>query len=199
MASTSRKTTASFRRKNHKVESDRPRQDGRPGLSPALSTALQPNCQEAYLADFRSLEQAISLIERPVEVALESHSLTKGATVSISRGNLVGQRLFAVSIFPSRTIELSAPPTRNGLLAFAILNADLLLTPDCAFGLWYDKHGSLHHFLDVVVAVADLQQALELGQIHGQRFAYDLEQQEEITIPHLIPVNPSSVIEAAND
>ena len=80
----------------------------------------------------------ISCIESAVDIGYCSHSKTHGSTVSLIHGNMAGQKLFSVSIYPERTFELWESPTRQELFDFAKANVDLLLKPGHAIGTWFN-------------------------------------------------------------
>jgi hypothetical protein len=140
----------------------------------------------------------ISCIGGAVDIAYDSHSKTHGSTVSLIHGNMVGQKLFSVSIYPERTVELWTPPTWEQFLSFALANAGLLLKPAHACGSWLnDRSGE--HVLDVVVLSSDRDNALALGLRFGQLSIFDLKTRREIAIPR--PSQESAVTrpEAVND
>jgi hypothetical protein len=118
------------------------------------------------------------------------HAQSRGSTVSVTEGNLLGRSRFAVSIYPEISVQLSGPPTRDLLFAFAILNADLLMQPDHALGTWFDRLRN-RHVLDVVVCPASLTTAISLGIDNRQRAIFDLEEAREIalfSVPEMHPV-----------
>lgn len=183
MATTLRETPASNRSESNILDRDgqTPLPPGDP--SPLTYTAPRHNCQEISNVDSFIQSRLLPLIGTAVDIALDSHlGPGRGSTVSVIRGNLVGQPLYAVSIFSGRTVELDAPPTWQQLFAFAILYRDLLAQPEFALGTWFDKHRKLH-VLDVVICIPNLQAALALGHHFGQSAIYDLERQQEIAIP----------------
>jgi hypothetical protein len=94
---------------------------------------------------------------------------------------MAGKKLFAVSIYPARKIELWTRPSWQEFFEFAKANLDLLLKPDHALGTWFDDY-ELIHCLDVVVLVRDLDDAVELGLRSDQVAIFDLEARREIPI-----------------
>jgi hypothetical protein len=155
MTNTLRETPASKRRKTYVIDRGRPEPLPFRGPAPDTYTAILDKNQgtndlEALIQNpfFPSLGHAL-------DVAVESHlGPGRGSTVSVIYGNLVGKPLYAVSIFPGRTVELNAPPTWQQLFAFALLNRDLLLRPEFGLGTWFDALRGLH-VLDVVICIAD--------------------------------------------
>jgi hypothetical protein len=151
------------------------------GSGPHLSTANLAVCQEFNHLRLPIREPMISCIASAVDMAYDSHSKTHGSTVSLFHGNMVGQKLFSVSIYPARTIKLWAPPRWQQLFAFALANTDLLLKPIHALGTWTNDWTG-EHILDVVVLSSDRDEALALALHYGQAAAYDLELRREIPV-----------------
>jgi hypothetical protein len=120
-------------------------------------------------------------LTRLVDIACELQSLTNGATVSLQDGNLTGRRLFAISIYPERSVALPAVPTWHNIFAFVSLNVDLIVKPCHAFGLWFDDAEGVH-VLDVVICLPDRRTALELGQTFNQTSIFDLAARREIAV-----------------
>jgi len=141
-------------------------------------------------------EPVISQIGDAVDVALGSHRKTGGSTVSVLDGNLVGKKLYALSIFPGRTEELYDPPTWRQLFVFALKNSDLLLRNDCALGTWHHRR---LHVLDIVVCISNLHAALELAKCFDQQSIYSLEHRVEIAVPYQQVVSFERFVEGGND
>jgi hypothetical protein len=173
MANTLRETTTSCRRGLIPFPSL--------GWRPHISTAADPICQETGLVAASIAEPVLFSVLRLLELTLELHSMTNGATVSLTAGNMAGRKLFAVSIYPERTIELAAQPSRRQLFAFVLANLDLLLRSNRALGTWFNEQKGVH-VLDVVVCLADRNTTIALGQFFRQWSAFDLDAEEEIRI-----------------
>jgi hypothetical protein len=124
-----------------------------------------------------------------VDIAFALHTRTNGSTVSVIDGNMAGRKLFAVSTYPARTIELSDPPSWQQLFAFALASWELLLKPRHALGTWFNGRV---HVLDIVVCTSDRAEALTLGSVFHQRSIYSLEARQEISVPR-----PSRKVEAS--
>jgi hypothetical protein len=124
----------------------------------------------------------VSCIEGAVDTSYFLHNRGNGSTVSLIDGNMAGKKLFAVSIYPARKIELWGKPSWQELFEFAKANLDLLLKPDHALGTWFNDY-ELIHCLDVVVLVRDRDDAVELGLRSDQVAIFDLEARREIPIP----------------
>jgi hypothetical protein len=180
MANTRRESTTSHRRGD---SSSLTRAVPSPSsdYSPRIFTAADPTCQQINNLSFPIREPLISRILGAVETTLELHRRTNGATVSVIRGNLAGRRLFAVSIYPERTIELTAQPSWGQLFAFALANFELLLMPERAIGTWFNVQEGVH-VLDVVLCLADRDAAIDLGLRFHQWSIFDLAAGREIRI-----------------
>jgi hypothetical protein len=194
MASTLREPTARLRSENttHAAGSD-------PipalGSGPHLSTPVPAIRQEATSVKSRVREPMISKIGDTADIAYASHLGTNGSTVSVFDGDLIGKNLFAVSIFPSRTVELDAPPTWRQLFVFMLENSDFVLNPDYALGTWFNEQQRGLHVLDVVICVSDRQVALELGRRFNQWSVFDLRRRRQIVVKHPHSINAASFIE----
>jgi hypothetical protein len=102
------------------------------------------------------------------------HQAAGGATFNLRFGNQVGQQLFAVSLFPERTVIL---PTRlvriDALIAFMRRNADLLADPRCCVGTWFDPDDGVT-YLDVTLVLPSKRLAIRLAQQYNQIAIFDL-------------------------
>jgi hypothetical protein len=137
----------------------------------------------ASASHFEAIVPLIAKLARAAVGALDTDP--SGSTVSVSNGNLRGFPCFAVSVYAERTVELTVLPNWELIFAFGVINADLLLQPNHALGIWFDK-GRKRHVLDVVICPSLLDDAIRLGIQHGQRCIYDLSEGREITlVPHL--------------
>ncbi|HYN88412.1 MAG TPA: hypothetical protein VER55_07770 [Ardenticatenaceae bacterium] len=133
------------------------------------------------------VEEAI----RQVEVL---HQANDGSTFNLYFGDLAGQSLYAVSLYPDRGIVLEGKSIPQSLLrSFVLSNQDLLRDPRLSVGTFFDSESNTT-YLDVSATLADRQQAIELGQRYNQISIFDLGTFEEIptggtgtTIPNLPP------------
>ncbi len=169
--------------------------------NPTITTRVEQYpclCARFTLFPLPIEDAMLSCIAGAVNVSFAQHNRTNGATVSLMHGNMVGKKLFSVSIYPSRSITLRERPTWEELFEFAKANLDLLLRPGHALGTWFDEY-DLVHCLDVVVLVRDRDDAMELGFRFDQIAIFDLEARRET--PILPPCRESSVrlAEAANE
>lgn len=197
MTNTCRESTAPYRSENA-VESAGSGPIPALGFGPHLSTADLTVCQEFNQLRLPIREPMVSCIARAVDVAFDSHSRTNGSTTSLLCGNVVGQKLFAVSIYPERTIELWTPPAWQQFFSFALANADLLLKPAHALGSWFNDW-NLEHVIDVVVLTSDRDAALALGLGAGQLSAFNLETRREIPISPPSRKATAKFVEVGND
>jgi hypothetical protein len=197
MANTRRESTASYRSEDAIYSAG---SDPIPalGFGPHHSTAVHPFCQEFNHLKLPIREPMISCIAGAVDIAYDSHAKTNGSTVSLSHGNMVGQKLFAVSPYPDRTVELPTRPTWQQLFSFALANADLLLRPAHALGSCFNEW-TLKHELDVVVLCSDRDAALDRGQRCHQMSIYDLEARQVIAVPRPTQESTATLAEAVNE
>ena len=186
MANTLRESTESYRSGNAS-DSAGPRPLPALDFRPNTSTSVQTICQSSPAVPLPILEPMISRIGDAVDIALESHTTTNGATVSVTQGNMAGRKLFAVSIYPELTLELKMPPSRWLLFAYALANVDKLLKPGRAIGLWSDRPG--RHVVDIVFCCPDLTVAISLGRCFQQKCIYSLAVGFEIQLDRHRPTN----------
>jgi hypothetical protein len=187
MANTSRESTASFLSGLIHFSAST--------YSHRISTAADPACQEVNLVALPIGEPLLYCILRAVQTTIELHSGSNGATVSLSKGNMVGRKLFAVSIYPERAIELTARPSWRQLFVFVLANLDLLLKPGRALGTWFDDLQGVH-VLDVVICLSDRDTALALGLRSHQRSIFDLAASRAIRIGEPVSVLRPTYTEA---
>ncbi len=102
----------------------------------------------------------------------------EGATFNLFFGNMAGQDLYAVSLYPERSAVLPGRDVPEALLRkFIEDNLDLLADPRNSIGLWYSE--TLHAiYLDVSVTLPDRAEAVSLGEWYNQEAIYDLGQDE---------------------
>jgi hypothetical protein len=143
----------------------------------ALASAGMPDLK--WRGRIRLTQSARKAVISSIGVAVHTafalhHSMAKGSTVSLIRGNMAGEKLFAVSVYPERTIELWKRPSWQQIFEFVLANLDLLLKPNHALGTFHDEKGGVH-VLDVVVCISDRTEALTLGLCFNQLSIYSLE------------------------
>jgi hypothetical protein len=133
-----------------------------------------------YLTNRRTrLPKRIS-VEEAVEQVAHLHAERGGATFSLYFADTFGQELFAVSLYPERSVRVRGRlvPARR-LQAFVARNQDLLLDPRNAIGTWYNEANDTT-YLDVTATLPDREQAITLGRQYNQIAIYDLLRDEEI-------------------
>jgi hypothetical protein len=141
-------------------------------------TSAASKCQD--LEELGLLLAILFATDKAIGLAIALHAMTGGATVSLIEGNLAGRPLYAVSIYPERSLRFTARPTREQLFAFITANLRLLLLPGHAIGSWKDKNN--FHILDVVICLRDRDWATELGARFQQQSIFDLAAECEIAI-----------------
>lgn len=149
------------------------------GTTPAIPHPAPAN--NAKLPSTCKAEMELSRLAYAVDIAYAVHNQIHGSTVSLFDGNMAGKKLFAVSIYPARTVELWESPTRQELFDFAQANAKLLVKPRHAIGTWFDDWKQVH-VLDVVILVANRDLALKLARKSRQTAIFDLEARREIAV-----------------
>ena len=147
------------------------------GSGTRISTALDQLCQVwAELAALPSPLQ--SAILRTAALTLRLYETSGGSTVCLHRGDMLGQRGFAVGTHPERSVTLSSPATQPELVRYILDNLDVLILPDHALGTWANRKSA--QVLDVVVCMNNQEQAIEMAVRYGEWSIFDLEQGIEI-------------------
>ena len=102
----------------------------------------------------------------------------EGATFNLFFGNMAGQRLYAISLYPERSVVISAEAISEDLLQkFVEDNQDLLSDPRNSLGIWYSNALNAV-YLDVSAILPDKAEAILLGERYNQEAIYDLGQDE---------------------
>jgi hypothetical protein len=110
------------------------------------------------------------------------HRERGGSTFNLYVGDLSGQRLYAVSLYPERSLVThGAEIDATAVTRFIARNMDLLQDPRNSVGTWFDEVSGFT-YLDVSATIADAQQAIALGQRYNQVAIFDLDRLEEIAI-----------------
>lgn len=113
-------------------------------------------------------------------LALHETGRRKGATFSPRFGDMRGQALYAVSIYPERSrksIGSTVSPRILGL--FIEDNEDLLRDPRCSVGLWYNADEDVT-YRDITVTLPSREEAIELASKYDQIAIFDLSALTEI-------------------
>jgi hypothetical protein len=113
----------------------------------------------------------------PREVARQSvalHQPNGGSTVSLYFGDLAGQRLYVVDLFPERERLVAGAELSPAMVEqFVADNRDLLADPRNTVGTYYDEETG-NTAVNVSSALPDREMALGLAQEHNQQFVFDL-------------------------
>jgi hypothetical protein len=116
------------------------------------------------------------------EIVCNAHSRFGGASVHLHFGDLRGQSLFAVSLYPERTVRIEGREIpREVVIAFCRQHKDLLGDPRVVIGTWYNTEEDIT-YLDVTAICCEMQEAVTLGQRYNQIALYDLEHDAEIDL-----------------
>lgn len=122
-------------------------------------------------------------LKQATDKAFEAHMsdpMNPGSTVNIDRGNLLGKRAYAVSIYNERSKIIKGPVVLRSILEeFAKKNADLLSDSRNSIGTYYDR-GDGNTYIDVVVTLPDRGISELLGKRANQRSIFGLEKAEVI-------------------
>ncbi len=134
----------------------------------------------AYLSNERlSLPTALAVedLADQVEARLTAH---EGATINLYFGNMAGQVLYAVSLYPERSVVIPGRAVTKDLLRrFVKDNRDLLTDPRNSIGIWYSEALNAV-YLDVSAALPGRSEAISLGEWYNQEVVYDLAEDEVI-------------------
>ena len=121
-------------------------------------------------------------IEEIVKSVVKNHNENGGSTVNKKAENLIGEKLFAVSVFQLRTFVLQEREISQELVyRFVKQNLDLLVYDFCVIGTWFDKLGNAS-ILDVSIMLSSKNLAIELGEKFNQIAIYDLHAKKEIRL-----------------
>jgi hypothetical protein len=135
-----------------------------------------------YLSNRRTRLPKPITVEVAADRIEQIHAEHGGATFSLYFGDMLGQGLYAVSLFPEPETALTiagkdAPA--DVLRAFIGANRELLLDPRLCIGTWYQEDMDIT-FIDIVAVLPDRETALALGRQYNQIAVYDLAAGEEI-------------------
>jgi len=134
----------------------------------------------SYLSDDKtSLPSPLSaeLLTQQIAAWL-SH--TEGATFNLYFGNMANESLYAVSLYPERSVVFANNSVPEHLLRrFITDNLDLLADPRNSIGIWYSE--ALNSvYLDISATLPDRLEAVSLGEWYNQEAIYDLAGNEVI-------------------
>lgn len=133
-----------------------------------------------YLSDPSTTLPEPTDTDRAVAVVTDLHSRNGSATFNLHFGDLSGQTLYAVSLFPERTAKAKGSLLRpQAVAAFLRKNSDLLGDPRNSVGCWYSEEKDAT-FLDVSTTLPSRQTAIGLGMRYNQIAVFDLAREEVI-------------------
>jgi hypothetical protein len=119
--------------------------------------------------------------DQVAEQAGHLHAKNQGATVNLYFGDMGGQTLYAVSLYPERTLRVrGAVVSQSRLKQYLQRNGDLLQDPRNSLGLWYSPRRNTT-FVDVSATLSDRAQAEAIANEYNQISIFDLARFEEIS------------------
>ncbi|NLG48760.1 MAG: hypothetical protein GX552_01455 [Chloroflexi bacterium] len=119
----------------------------------------------------------VSEVARYIEVA---HRANGGSTFNLYFGDLAGEELYAVSLYPDLSVLVEGQPTLDDLQSFIIDNYDLLRDPRVSVGTWYNSENGMT-YLDISATIPDKETAIALGKEYNQLAIFSLATFEEIS------------------
>lgn len=121
---------------------------------------------QGQVPDQMALDDAVAAIA-------DLHARTGGATFSLYWGDLTGQPLFAVSIYPERGAIVPGVVSSRMLESFITANRELLADPRNAASTWLNEDDG-NTYLDISTVVVDEGAAAALGERYNQIAIFDL-------------------------
>ena len=109
------------------------------------------------------------------------HDAGGGSTYNLKHGDMSGKDLYAVAVHPDRAAMIPGQPTEEHLNDFVNKNKDLLASGEHSVGTWFDPEVKAT-ILDVVAALPDQKQALQLGKVHNQKYIFHLGTKKTIPV-----------------
>jgi hypothetical protein len=110
------------------------------------------------------------------------HRADGGSTFNLYVGDLSGLPLYAVSLYPERSIVLRGRELNPRVVAaFVDANMDLLRDPRNSVGTWFNEMNGLT-YLDVSATLPSMEEAITLGRRYNQVAIFDLQRLEEMEI-----------------
>jgi hypothetical protein len=132
----------------------------------------RPSDAEKYLKQIQAHPE-----QRMVRDILDAHAATGGSTFNMKGENLKGTDNFSVGMYPERGQIIEGPLTQQHVQDFIDKNHDLLSKPENSVGTWGNEG---KNYLDVVRAVPDRENAIQIAKANNQIAIYDLKTGEEI-------------------
>ena len=147
--------------------------DDRP-VAESLSSYLA-NSAGLALPELTEAEKAASQT-----IALYEQHGRVGATFSLRFGDMNGQPLYSVSLWPERGRKVVGDTVKLRVLqVFIMENMDLLNDPRGCIGLWYNADENVT-YLDIAATLPSQQEAQELAVQYDQIAIFDLKTLAEI-------------------
>ena len=147
-----------------------------------LYAALMAKDLRTYLSNSRTrLPEPLSAAELIAHIRRRTAD-RQGATISPYFGDMLGQPLYAVSLFPEQQTALVIAGRElpaDVLEAFLRTNRELLADPRLCIGSWYQAESDLM-FIDIVAVLPDREVAAALGRQYNQIAIFDLAAEKEI-------------------
>jgi hypothetical protein len=110
------------------------------------------------------------------------HAANGGATISLYHGNLAGQPLYVVSLYPELTLVVEGAQVDPAVLRqFAAEHLWLLMDPRNSLGTWHNPDDG-RTYVDVSTALPNRERALALGRRHNQIGIFDLARLEFVEV-----------------
>ena len=140
------------------------------------------NNLRAYLSN-RKMDLPKPLPEAELAAQIRRrHRDRKGATFNRYFGEMLGQPLYAVSLYsePETALVISGRDIPVELLErFLRSNSELLSDPRLCVGTWYQEENDLT-FIDVVAVLPEKSEAVALGEQYNQIAIFSLAEEVEI-------------------
>lgn len=149
--------------------------------SPAKTAAAAPAQPGivAYLTKPEGAMPSMLGVEQAVDMALKSHAANDGSTTHMRWGDLSGQPLYVVSLFPDLgIIKKGKDISKDELTAFVKAHMDLLADPRVCFGTWFNKDDG-NTYIDINVVLSNKDKAVELAKVYNQISIFNLATFEE--------------------
>jgi hypothetical protein len=146
-----------------------------PVIEPVMTVKPIPGKPGGKPTASRNIEGSIA------EDIFEAHRTAGGGTFDMNGHSLANTPLYAVPLYPERTVVFPREITAQDIETYIQKNADLLADPRNKMGSWRDT-ATNENILDVVVAIPDRRQAVELGKKYNQRAIFDLGAMREIRL-----------------
>lgn len=134
---------------------------------------------QLLLAPPKALPTAIE-VDEAVRQVLVLHQANDGSTFNLTFGDLGGAALYAVSLYPERSVVVEGKQIPLAVLRrFVVDNLDILRDPRVSIGTWFNSDDGMS-YLDISATLPDKAQAIELGKKYNQIAIFDLATFEEI-------------------